>query len=89
MSAELLTYQMGIPPNVYSGVFVPQCENKTNSRWHELFGTPERTARTLVERLDVGVIEWCNYDCDNCPYEYNQYGCEQVLTLSEWLRGEA
>ena len=58
------------------------------TQWEKLFGTPERAARTLVERLDVGVIEWCNNECDNCPYEFDPYGCEQVLTLLEWLESE-
>lgn len=66
--------------------FVRKTDDK--SRWHELFGTPERTARTLVERLDVCAIEWCNDDCENCPYERGPYGCEQVLTLLEWLESE-
>lgn len=59
------------------------------TNYEKLFGTPERAALTLVERLDVGVIEWCNDDCYNCPYEFNPYGCEQVLTLLEWLEGES
>ena len=59
------------------------------SNYEKLFGTPERAARTLVERLDVGVLEWCNNECESCPYEYDGYGCEQVLTLLEWLESEA
>jgi hypothetical protein len=44
------------------------------TNWEKLFGTPEKAARTLVERFDVGVIELCNNDCGNCPYEYSPYG---------------
>jgi len=60
----------------------------SESNWKRLFGTPERAARTLVERLELTQLEWCNNDCKNCPYEFDPYGCEQVLTLFEWLEQE-
>lgn len=58
------------------------------TNYENLFGTPERAARTLEERLGVSVIDWCNRDCANCPYEFDPYGCYQVLTLHEWLESE-
>ena len=58
------------------------------TNYEKLFGTPERAARTLVERLNLSVIEWCNNDCANCPYEYDWYECKKVLTLLEWLESE-
>ena len=56
-----------------------------NTRWHELFGTPERAARTLVDRHLA-----CNaYGCSCCPLERccPENGNHDVLL--EWLRGDA
>lgn len=51
------------------------------SRWFELFGTPERAARTLAKISCDGCCESCSLygaSCDN-------YGDGQL----EWLRGDA
>lgn len=50
--------------------------------------TSNRTAELREKLTERGVIEWCNDECDNCPYEFDPYGCEQVLTLLEWLESE-
>ena len=42
------------------------------SRWHELFGTPERAARTIVDK-ELG---------------YKLMKCENYHALLEWLRGD-
>lgn len=62
------------------------------SRWHELFGTPERAARTL----GVYFIEECSgVKCVDCPF-YSEGDYLDCLiarrnddTLLEWLRGDA
>jgi len=68
----------------------------TQSRWHELFGSPERAARTLA-RMDVDAFNWCvnssgnPEDCRSCPYEYDYYGCylPEKFSILEWLSGDA
>ena len=63
------------------------------SRWHELFGTPERAARTLA---DVGCTP--QFDCCEtcylgtpCDDYLNNYGGGKTLeeVMLEWLRGDA
>lgn len=56
------------------------------SRWHQLFGTPERAARTLLESTSecrcCVIRDACGYDLDKCVmYDYDM--------LFEWLRGDA
>ena len=46
----------------------------TQSRWHELFGTPERAARTIAD-----ISERVNLDGIGGDYD----------VLLEWLRGDA
>lgn len=64
------------------------------SRWFQLFGTPERAARTL-ESMPLDSSVWCRYDeegklaCRACPYEFDPYGCCDSMPLLEWLRGDA
>ena len=59
-----------------------------NSRWHELFGTPERAARTLFS-------DGRHADCADCMIHDGCYavdlGClvEDYDALLEWLRGDA
>ena len=58
------------------------------SRWHELFGTPERAARMLsiMQRCELGIIGNCD-DCeahDACRVRDGDYD-----KLLEWLRGDA
>ena len=64
-----------------------------NTRWHELFGTPERTVRTL---LDYNAFKQC-VDCPVCHDEYGETceipgDCAFVMcdydALLEWLRGD-
>lgn len=65
--------------------FVYRLERNGKSRWHELFGTPERAAWTLSrfctdcfcgDCATCGVPEWACYRRD---YD----------ALLEWLRGDA
>lgn len=66
------------------------------TRWFELFGTPERAAKTL-EAMELDTINWCtdsdgnHRNCGMCPYEYDYYGChhEDGFSMLEWLRGKA
>lgn len=56
------------------------------SRWFELFGTPERAARTLLESTSecrcCVIRDECGYDLDACVmYDHDK--------LLEWLRGDA
>lgn len=61
-----------------------------DTRWHELFGTPERAARTL-EAIPCG-----NLPCSKCPM-FKPCCCDGVKedeetfydVLLEWLRGDA
>ena len=55
------------------------------SRYDELFGTPERTARTLA-----GICESCKYgDCVTCGVpEWTDY-THDYDSLLEWLRVDA
>ena len=85
MSAELLTYQMGIMPNIYQEcVRKPpmNSENIRGSRWFKLFGTPERAAETLAK------LKCCDDSCRECPL----LECDCSLspeTYIEWLLGKA
>ena len=51
------------------------------SRYSELFGTPERAARTLA-----GIS--CNGDCYSCSLYGAHCTCDGASQL-EWLRGDA
>lgn len=57
------------------------------SRWHELFGTPERAARVIVALNHCRVV--CCEECaarGACRYD----GCgDDYDALLEWLRGDA
>ena len=57
-----------------------------HTRWHELFGTPERAARTIANA--------CSYDgsferCGGCPASEIKCDCGGYDALLEWLRGES
>ena len=58
---------------------------ENNNRYFELFGTPERAARTLA-----GICESCKYgDCVTCGVpEWASY-LHDYDALLEWLRGDA
>lgn len=56
----------------------------TQSRWHELFGTPERAARTLSEAK--GLCNWC--DVESCAGNGGECRIYAYDALLEWLRGE-
>lgn len=56
------------------------------TRWHELFGTPERAARTLstMQKCELGIIGNCD-ECDMhdaCRVRDGDYD-----VLLEWLEG--
>jgi len=66
--------------------------------WETLFGTPERTAKTLgyVDQIDA-----CDFmasvreakippeRCEGCLFDYDHYGCGRTdMTLVEWLNQE-
>lgn len=61
------------------------------SRWFELFGTPERAARTVLE------IKCGEKSCKGCPIVEPCFECDVILdggkmlhdSLIEWLRGDA
>ena len=59
------------------------------SRWHELFGTPERAARTLARMCAIG-----DGSCAGCPmFKANLEHCKSDYThlksIVEWLSGDA
>ena len=67
-------------------------QEKTGTCWHELFGTPERAARTLADIQCVPIM----HNCENCSMyvpcsEYDRAECDMTLeeTLLEWLEGKA
>lgn len=57
-----------------------------DSRWFELFGAPERAARTICRQLRHYNI--CI--CDGCPVKPPNRECDSEYdALLEWLRGKA
>ena len=56
-----------------------------NSRWFELFGTPERAAKTLAAFCDKCKRDYCNGCKFGAFVEFNMFE-EDML---EWLRGKA
>ena len=57
----------------------------TQSRWHELFGTPERAARTLENGTPM--CDWC--DTQACDKRGGECSLFDYNVLLEWLRGES
>ena len=57
------------------------------SRWFELFGTPERAARTMLDLLTCRSCEKCQLGVDACSAITDIYNDEQEATAIEWLRG--
>lgn len=65
--------------------FVYRLERNGKSRWHELFGTPERAAQTFedfCDKCDKG-------ECNDCPLDRLTNFCIGYDALLEWLRGES
>jgi hypothetical protein len=65
-------------------------ENK--SRWHKLFGTPERAARTIATQCFGATSEACDMCVfDECDGKLRNSGTYQTVydALLEWLRGNA
>lgn len=63
-------------------VLEPSSNQLEPTRWHSLFGTPERAAQLIAdncEYLDYCVQCWIR--AANCDGKYS--------TVLEWLRGEA
>lgn len=65
--------------------------------WERLFGTPERTAKTLegIDQIDACWYMEAVYDgefqperCKGCLYECGRYGCERKMDELEWLESE-
>lgn len=57
-----------------------------DTRWFELFGTPERAARTLCDV--VSCVE-AAIDCDACEFSSLCARTGDYDALLEWLRGDA
>ena len=56
------------------------------SRWHELFGTPEKATRTICRQLKHFNI--CI--CDGCPVKPPNKDCDSEYdALLEWMMGDA
>ena len=67
-----------------------------NNRWHQLFGTPERAARTLF-RIDNSCCEYevngKNQSCVTCPLNMNgeaypKMRCYAHINTGDGLNGE-
>lgn len=58
---------------------------KTETNWHQLFGTPERAARTLVDSCNDDY----DYGCGGCPVKRVNCKCGDYNAILEWLRGDA
>lgn len=56
-----------------------------NSRWHEMFGTPERAAAT------VAAMPCGTRPCSECPVfePCDGFKFDGGVALAEWLRGDA
>ena len=55
------------------------------SRWFELFGTPDRAARTLVDSCNDDY----DYGCGGCPVARVNCKCGDYDAILGWLRGDA
>ena len=56
-----------------------------DTRWHELFGTPERAARAMVDMCEGGTFD----DCGGCPAALAECKLGDYDALLEWLMGDA
>ena len=64
---------------------------RDKSRWYELFGTPERAARTLIAVRGVCESGPCSLNCPfgDAPVCPSNFELSDYDTLLEWLRGDA
>lgn len=75
-------------PNGLDGGYYDMTQGDADkSRWFELFGTPERAARTMAGKccdcLECVIVDACEYgEGEGCPL--NNYDA-----LLEWLSGDA
>ena len=60
-------------------------QGMVGTRWSELFGTPERAARTLVDMCEGGTFD----DCGGCPAALAECKLGDYDALLEWLRRDA
>ena len=69
----------------------PPLRKVDGTRWHELFGTPERAANTVL------ALQICPMSTDECKefcpahdvcFEFYKDG-RTVYEMAEWLRGDA
>ena len=73
-------------PNGLDGGYYDMTQSNTGkSRWHELFGTPERAARVVVALNNCRVV-----GCEECAARgaCRNDGCgDDYDALLEWLKG--
>jgi len=55
------------------------------SNYDRLFGTPERTAKTMVDMCEGGTFD----DCGGCPAALAKCKLGDYDALLEWLEGES
>ena len=71
---------------------VLSCSYHKQSRWLELFGTPERAARTMTAARDAcKTTQPCYPNCPlgAAPWCPSKSGSGDYDALLEWLRGDA
>lgn len=71
---------------------VYRLERNNKSRWAELFGTPERAARTMATQCFGATSEACDMCVfDECDGKLRNSGTYQTVydALLEWLMGDA
>ena len=71
-------------------VLEPSSNQLEPTRWHSLFGTPERAANTI---LALQICPMSKDECEFCPahdvcFEFYKDG-RTVYEMAEWLRGDA
>lgn len=73
---------------------IDELETDRDTKWYELFGTPERAARTITRmQMATDLMGVC--DADTCPAAFD--GCwkldacpmDDYDALLGWLRGDA
>ena len=60
-------------------------EQNRKDRWYELFGTPERAARTLENGTPM--CDWC--DTNACEKKGGECSLFNYDALLDWLMGES